>query len=29
MKFEIDSMYISQVETLVDPLEGIKPIGCE
>ena len=29
MKSEIDSMYINQVWTLVDPPEGIKPIGCK
>ena len=27
MKSEMDSMYTNQVWTLVDPLEGIKPIG--
>ena len=27
MKSEIDSMYTNQVWTLVDPPEGIKPIG--
>ena len=29
MKLEMDSMYEKQVWTLVDPLEGIKPIGCK
>ena len=28
MKSEIDSMYENQVWTLVDPPEGVKPIGC-
>ena len=28
MKSEMDSMYENQVWTLVDPPEGIKPIGC-
>ncbi|CAL2256802.1 unnamed protein product [Prunus armeniaca] len=27
MKFEMDSMYANQVWTLVDPHEGIVPIG--
>ena len=29
MKSEKDSMYENQVWTLVDPPEGIKPIGCK
>ena len=29
MKSEMDSMYDNQVWTLVDPPEGIKPIGCK
>ena len=29
MKSEMESMVISGVWTLVDPLEGIKPIGCK
>ncbi|XP_077217964.1 uncharacterized protein LOC143852464 [Tasmannia lanceolata] len=29
MKFEMDSMYSNKVWTLVDPPEGIKPIGCK
>ena len=29
MKSEMDSMYTNQVWTLVDPPEGIKPIGCK
>ena len=29
MKSEMDSMYTNQVWTLVDPLEGIKLIGCK
>ena len=29
MKSKMDSMYTSQVLTLVDPSEGIKPIGCK
>ena len=29
MKSEMDSMYTNQVWTLVDPSEGIKPIGCK
>ncbi|KAL8115939.1 hypothetical protein AgCh_022437 [Apium graveolens] len=29
MKSEIDSMYENQVWTLVDPPEGVKPIGCK
>ena len=29
MKSEMDSMYTNQVWTLVDLLEGIKPIGCK
>ena len=29
MKSEMDSMYRNQVWTLVDPPEGIKPIGCK
>ena len=29
MKSKIDSMYENQVWTLVDPPEGIKPIGCK
>ena len=28
MKFEMDSMYTNQVWNLVDPPEGVKPIGC-
>ena len=29
MKSEMDSMYTNQVWNLVDPPEGIKPIGCK
>ena len=29
MKSEMDSMYENKIWTLVDPLEGIKPIGCK
>ena len=29
MKSKMDSMYTNQVWTLVDPHEGIKPIGCK
>ncbi|KAL0454912.1 UNVERIFIED_CONTAM: Retrovirus-related Pol polyprotein from transposon TNT 1-94 [Sesamum latifolium] len=29
MKFEIDSMGSNQVWTLVDPLKGIRPVGCK
>ena len=29
MRSKIDSMYSNQVWTLVDPLEGIVPIGCK
>ena len=29
MKSEMDSMYDNQVWTLVDPPEGVKPIGCK
>lgn len=29
MKSEMDSMYTNQVWTLVDPPEGVKPIGCK
>ncbi|WRX11052.1 Reverse transcriptase [Theobroma cacao] len=29
MKSEMDAMDTNQVWTLVDPLEGIKPIGCK
>ena len=29
MKIEMDSMYINQAWTLVDPPEGITPIGCK
>ena len=29
MKLEIDSMYTNQLWTLVEPPEGIKPIGCK
>ena len=29
MRTEIDSMYANQVWTLIDPLEGIVPIGCK
>ena len=29
MKSEMDSMYSNQVWTLVDPPEGINPIGCK
>ena len=29
MKSEMDSMYTNQVWTLVNPPEGIKPIGCK
>ena len=29
MKIEMDFMYANQVWTLIDPLEGIVPIGCK
>ena len=29
MKLEIDSIHSNQVWTLIDPLEGIVPIGCK
>ena len=29
MKSEIDSMYSNQIQTLVDPPQGIVPIGCK
>ena len=29
MRSEMDSMYVNQVWNLVDPPEGIKPIGCK
>ena len=29
MKSDMDSMYMNQVWTLVDPPKGIKPIGCK
>lgn len=29
MKFEIDFIHVNKVWTLVDPLEGIVPIGCK
>ena len=29
MKFEIESMKVNDVWTLVDPPEGVKPIGCK
>ena len=29
IKSAMNSMYENQVRTLVDPLEGIKPIGCK
>ena len=29
MKSEKESMYQNKVLTLVDPLEGVKPIGCK
>ena len=29
MKFEMDSMYANQVWKLIDPPEGIVPIGCK
>ena len=29
MTSEMESMYTNQVWTLVDPPEGIKPIGCK
>ena len=29
MKLEMDSMYENQIWTLVNPPEGIKPIGCK
>ena len=29
MKAEMDSMYENQLWNLVDPLEGVKPIGCK
>ena len=29
MDFEIDSMYVNQVWSLVDAPEGVNPIGCK
>ena len=29
MKFEMESMKVNDVWTLVDPPEGVKPIGCK
>ena len=29
MRSEMKSMYTNQVWTLIDPLEGVKPIGCK
>ena len=29
MKSKIDSMHLNKIWTLVDPLEGIVPIGCK
>ena len=29
MRSEMESMYTNQVWTLVDPPEGVKPIGCK
>ena len=29
MRTEMDFMYANQVWTLIDPLEGIVPIGCK
>ena len=29
MKFEMESMKVNDVWTLVDSLEGVKPIGCK
>ena len=29
MKFEMQSMYDDQVWTLIDPLDGVKTIGCK
>ena len=29
MRIEMDSMYVNQVWSLVDPLEGVIPIGCK
>ena len=29
MKSKMESMYQNKVLTLVDPLEGVKPIGCK
>ena len=29
MKFEMESMKVNNVWTLVDPPEGVKPIGCK
>ena len=29
MKFKMDSMYTNQIQTLVDALEGVTPIGCK
>ena len=29
MKSEMDSMYQNKVWTLINPLEGVKPIGCK
>ncbi len=29
MRIEMDSMYLNQVWTLVEPPEGVKPIGCK
>ncbi|KAL0420794.1 UNVERIFIED_CONTAM: Retrovirus-related Pol polyprotein from transposon RE2 [Sesamum latifolium] len=29
IKFEMDSMGSNQVWTLVDPLKGVRPVGCK
>ena len=29
MKFKIDFMYTNQIWTLIDPPEGVTPIGCK
>ena len=29
MKFEMESMKVNDVWILVDPLKGVKPIGCK
>jgi hypothetical protein len=29
MKFEIQSMHDNQVWNLVDPIDGVRPIGCK